>query len=108
MQNWANEIVKWLGGKLNVLAIDSGTKKEIDNNLGKLNWDGYYALFIYLCAVTSESYITIVTRSREMNHMSKIETFTPLSGNLKMLHFDANPIRNGYLVTEISMLKNPI
>ena len=29
------------------------------------------------------------------------QILTPHSGNLKMLHFDANPIRNGYLVTEL-------
>lgn len=34
-KNWYNEIRKWLGGKVNPLAIDSGTKKEIDRNLGK-------------------------------------------------------------------------
>ena len=26
---------------------------------------------------------------------------TPLSQNLKMLHFDANPVTIGYLVTEL-------
>ena len=34
------------------------------------------------------------------NNMSKIfhfEILTSLSGNLNMLHFDANPIRHGYL-----------
>ena len=30
---------------------------------------------------------------KEMSHMSNFEIFTPLSGNLKMLHFDANPVR---------------
>ncbi|XP_072023954.1 LOW QUALITY PROTEIN: DNA repair and recombination protein RAD54-like [Amphiura filiformis] len=33
VKNWANEIHKWLGGRINVLAIDSGTKAEIDKNL---------------------------------------------------------------------------
>lgn len=33
MQNWYNEINKWLKGKLNALAIDSGTKTEIDAKL---------------------------------------------------------------------------
>ena len=45
-----------------------------------------------------------MTWSREISRMSKIlnfEIFTPLYGNLKMLHFDANPIWNGYLVTEL-------
>ena len=34
LQNWANEVDKWLGGKLNCLSIDSGTKVEIDRKLG--------------------------------------------------------------------------
>lgn len=33
LQNWYNEINKWLKGKLNALAIDSGTKTEIDSKL---------------------------------------------------------------------------
>lgn len=33
LQNWYNEINKWLKGKLNALAIDSGTKSQIDSNL---------------------------------------------------------------------------
>ena len=35
---------------------------------------------------------------------SLVENFyflTPLSQNFKMLHFDANPIKIGYLVTEL-------
>ena len=49
-------------------------------------------------------FLSYVTRSREMSHMSKIfnfETLTPPSGNLKMLHFSANPIIIGYLVTDL-------
>ena len=34
-QNWDNEINKWLGAKVGVLAIDSGSKDAIDKNLGK-------------------------------------------------------------------------
>ncbi|KAG0696860.1 DNA repair and recombination protein RAD54-like [Chionoecetes opilio] len=33
VRNWYNEIDKWLKGKLNSLAIDSGTKTEIDSKL---------------------------------------------------------------------------
>ncbi|XP_041475645.1 DNA repair and recombination protein RAD54-like [Lytechinus variegatus] len=33
VKNWYNEIRKWLGGKVNALAVDSGTKDEIDKNL---------------------------------------------------------------------------
>ena len=34
-QNWYNEISKWLGSRINPLAIDTGTKEEIDRNLCK-------------------------------------------------------------------------
>jgi len=33
VKNWYNEITKWLGNRLNSLAIDSGSKSEIDRNL---------------------------------------------------------------------------
>ncbi|PIK51719.1 putative DNA repair and recombination protein RAD54-like [Apostichopus japonicus] len=33
VKNWYNEIHKWLGGRLDALAIDSGSKDEIDRNL---------------------------------------------------------------------------
>ncbi|XP_071508468.1 DNA repair and recombination protein RAD54-like [Diadema antillarum] len=33
VKNWYNEIQKWLGGRINALAVDSGTKDEIDKNL---------------------------------------------------------------------------
>jgi hypothetical protein len=35
VKNWYNEINKWLPNRLNPLAIDGGTKDEIDKNLGK-------------------------------------------------------------------------
>ena len=34
VKNWANELIKWLHGRINPLAIDSGSKDEIDRNLG--------------------------------------------------------------------------
>ena len=34
-QNWYNEISKWLGTRINPLAIDAGSKDEIDRNLCK-------------------------------------------------------------------------
>ena len=34
-QNWYNELGKWLGNRIQSLAIDSGTKSEIDKNLGQ-------------------------------------------------------------------------
>ena len=37
IQNWYNEISKWLGSRINPLAIDTGTKDEIDRNLSKLS-----------------------------------------------------------------------
>lgn len=33
MQNWSKEIGKWLGGRVHPLAIDSGSKEEIDKKL---------------------------------------------------------------------------
>ncbi|XP_013398065.1 DNA repair and recombination protein RAD54-like [Lingula anatina] len=33
VKNWYNEISKWLPGKVNALAIDSGSKEDIDRNL---------------------------------------------------------------------------
>ena len=38
MQNWDREIVKWLGGRLNPLPVDGGTKAEIDVKLGLLHY----------------------------------------------------------------------
>ena len=35
LQNWYNEISKWLGSRINPLAIDAGSKDEIDRNLCK-------------------------------------------------------------------------
>ncbi|XP_019862657.1 PREDICTED: DNA repair and recombination protein RAD54-like, partial [Amphimedon queenslandica] len=35
VKNWYNEIGKWLSGRLSVIAIDSGTKEEIDRKLGQ-------------------------------------------------------------------------
>ena len=34
-QNWHKEIEKWLGGRVHPLAIDSGSKEEIDTALSK-------------------------------------------------------------------------
>ncbi|XP_048581564.1 DNA repair and recombination protein RAD54-like [Nematostella vectensis] len=33
VKNWYNELSKWLGNRINALAIDSGSKDEIDRNL---------------------------------------------------------------------------
>ncbi|XP_055996293.1 DNA repair and recombination protein RAD54-like [Ostrea edulis] len=33
VRNWSNEVQKWLSGKINCLAIDSGMKSEIDRQL---------------------------------------------------------------------------
>lgn len=35
VKNWYNEVQKWLSGKINCLAIDSGVKKEIDRQLNQ-------------------------------------------------------------------------
>ena len=50
------------------------------------------------------SYLMRKYVTREMSHLSKILNYhflTPLSHNVKMLHFDANPITIGYLVAEL-------
>lgn len=35
VKNWQNEIHKWLGGRVNTLAIDSGSKDEIEKSLAQ-------------------------------------------------------------------------
>lgn len=35
VKNWYNEVGKWLGGRIQPLAIDGGSKEVIDNQLGK-------------------------------------------------------------------------
>jgi len=34
VRNWYNEVEKWLGGRIQPLAIDGGSKEEIDRKLG--------------------------------------------------------------------------
>lgn len=34
VKNWYNEVEKWLGGRIQPLAIDGGSKDEIDRKLG--------------------------------------------------------------------------
>lgn len=41
VKNWHNELNKWLGNRINPLAIDSGSKDDIDRNLGNF-------FFIYI------------------------------------------------------------
>lgn len=35
VKNWYNEVEKWLAGRVQSLAIDGGTKAEIDKKLGR-------------------------------------------------------------------------
>ena len=35
VRNWYNEINKWLPNRINALAMDGGTKTEIDKNLSR-------------------------------------------------------------------------
>lgn len=35
VRNWYNEVAKWLGGRVHPVAIDGGSKEEIDQKLGK-------------------------------------------------------------------------
>lgn len=37
VKNWANELQKWLQGRIVPLAIDGGTKQEIDKDLCKFS-----------------------------------------------------------------------
>lgn len=34
VRNWSSEVHKWLGGRVSPLAIDGGTKDEVDRQLG--------------------------------------------------------------------------
>jgi len=34
VKNWHNELSKWLGNRITAMAVDSGSKSEIDRNLG--------------------------------------------------------------------------
>lgn len=36
VRNWYNEVGKWLGGRVQPVAIDGGSKEEIDRKLGIL------------------------------------------------------------------------
>lgn len=42
VRNWYNEVAKWLGGRVQPVAIDGGSKEEIDRKLGKI----YFILFL--------------------------------------------------------------
>ena len=42
VRNWANEMEKWLPGKMSPCVIDSGSRSEIDKNLGEII---YFPLF---------------------------------------------------------------
>ena len=52
-QNWYNELHKWLGGRISALAIDSGTKAEIDKKLGKMLHD---CIILQYCGDTESSF----------------------------------------------------
>lgn len=36
VRNWFSEVQKWLGGRVTAVAIDGGSKEEIDRQLGTL------------------------------------------------------------------------
>ncbi|EUB58337.1 DNA repair and recombination protein RAD54-like protein [Echinococcus granulosus] len=48
VKNWANELNKWLQGRVNPLAIDSGSKDEIDRKLGKRSISDVGALAAFM------------------------------------------------------------
>lgn len=35
VRNWYNEVGKWLGGRISPVAIDGGSKEDIDKQLGR-------------------------------------------------------------------------
>ena len=41
LQNWQKEIEKWLGSRIHPLAIDSGSKEEIDVSLSELSFSSH-------------------------------------------------------------------
>ena len=61
----------------------------IFNTLMLLRFLKFFIIFIFIKKVS-------ICDTIKENEIS-----TPLSGNSKMLHFNANPIRIGYLVTEL-------
>lgn len=50
VRNWYNEVQKWLGVRVTPLAIDGGSKDEIDRQLG--SWL-LSAFLLYVCTVSS-------------------------------------------------------
>lgn len=44
VRNWYNEVGKWLGGRITPVAIDGGSKEEIDRQLGTCFHTTYYIL----------------------------------------------------------------
>lgn len=62
VRNWSNEVQKWLGGRVTPLAIDGGTKDDIDRQLGFFTSHSAY----YRCYYCNKDYeyliITLNTR----------------------------------------------
>lgn len=62
VRNWSNEVQKWLGGRVTPLAIDGGTKDDIDRQLGFFTFRSAY----YRCYYCNKDYeyliITLNTR----------------------------------------------
>lgn len=46
VRNWYNEVGKWLGGRVTPVAIDGGSKDDIDRQLGSL---AFSLLHFHLC-----------------------------------------------------------
>ena len=59
VKNWYNEVGKWLGGRIQPLAIDGGSKNEIDQKLGMeplqrwLHSSPQAAPFLRVCSLTA-------------------------------------------------------
>lgn len=48
VRNWYNEVAKWLGGRVQPVAIDGGSKEEIDGKLG--NKKSSFRVLLHHCA----------------------------------------------------------
>ena len=83
--------------------IMQGRAMQVLNKLDNFCWHCQCGHMDTTCELIS-CYVEIICDDQgEMSHMLKIFNFKicTISANLQMLQFDANPIRIGYLVTEL-------
>lgn len=52
VKNWYNEVAKWLGGRVQPVAIDGGSKEEIDRKLGRGKKKSIFlTFFLFYCQI---------------------------------------------------------